>query len=123
MPENEEKLTDGMLGASTTDTVRHAISFVVGILLSRLAKYNLLTSEEMSYVYGFLPSLIFNVGFAYWKRYQQRKNIVTALKMPPDSSVAELKAALSSSAPTAVLSVNENSVVVVKEVIKEEEKI
>jgi hypothetical protein len=117
-----EKLSDGMFGASTVDLVRHSLTVVVGIFLSRLLKRNLLTNDEVSLLLGFVPSVLFSVGFALWKRWETRKNIATALKMPENSTVAQLKAVLSSTEPVEVLSANPESVVVRKEVEKEEVK-
>lgn len=118
---DKEDIKEGMGKASTTDTVRLAISFAVGILLSRLLKRGLLTGEEVSLAIGFLPSLIYEVYLSYKRRYKQRQNIAVALKMPEGSSVAELKAVLNTAPPTAVLESSPTSVTVVKDVTEEKE--
>lgn len=118
--DEQEPITSGMAAASTVDLIRHSLTILVGIILSRLLKHNLLSSEEVSLLLGFLPSVLFSVGHAFWKRYQTRMNIAVALKMPEGSSIQELKAALSTDVPTAILSADENEVVLVKEVEKEE---
>jgi hypothetical protein len=115
-----DDLKDGLGKASTADTLRHGLAILIGILLSRLVKHNLLTGEEVSLLLGFLPSLIFNVGYSYWRRHHERRNVEVALKMPQGSSVEELKAVLSEATPTAVISATPEKVVVVKEVEKEE---
>ena len=111
----EKPITDGLATASTVDLIRHAISFLVGIVLSRLVKHNLLTGDEVAYLLGFLPSLVFNVGFALWKRYKQRQHIQTALLMPAGSTVEQLKTAISDAPPVKVLSASDDKVVVEKE--------
>jgi hypothetical protein len=77
----------------------------------------------VSLLLGFVPSLLFWVGFSLWKRYETRKNVATALLMPQGSTVSELKAALSSDAHVEVLSASPAGVVVVKEVEETKENL
>lgn len=121
MTDKQTPITEGMGKASTVDLARHGISILVGIILSRLVKNNLLTGEEVALLLGFLPSLIFNVAFSLWKRYRQRQNIATALMMPQGSTVNALKAVLNTAPPTAVIAASPESVTVVKEVEEEKE--
>jgi hypothetical protein len=74
-------------------TGRHIASIAAGILLSRLVKHSLVSSEEAALILGFLPTLLYNVGMAIHARIIHRRTVKVALAMPEGSTVRDLKAA------------------------------
>lgn len=93
--DRKQSLTEGMPTASVMDGLKVAISFAVGLVLSRFIKHGWLTSEEGAIALGFLPSFLYAVADLAYRRYRTRRSVATALKMPEGSTVEELKAALS----------------------------
>lgn len=118
--DGDASLKDGMVTSSSKDFGHWFATVVAGLIISKLVERGFVTSQEVSYISGFLPSAIYFVIIYWKKKIKQRKNIKVALMMPQDSTVAELKAVLQESDPIAVLSANKDEVVVVKEVEKEE---
>lgn len=95
-------LTDGMPSASVMDGLKVAISFAVGIVLTRFIQRGWITSEEGAIALGFLPSFLYAVAGLAYRRWKNRRSVAMALNMPEGSTVEQLKTVLSSDVSLAV---------------------